>query len=97
MGANSHGFGLSRTLSCADATKRNSHKEAQKTHMGSDSEASAYFGSLSAAGERTLWLLCLVAIYLRTVTLRVPMLPLESKVRSEIVCSPGPRAAKSRV
>jgi hypothetical protein len=32
MGGNSHGFELSRTLSCANVTKKNSHKEAQKTH-----------------------------------------------------------------
>src|ERR1700741_2077299 len=32
MGANSHGFEFSRTLSCVRATKRNSHKEAQKGH-----------------------------------------------------------------
>jgi hypothetical protein len=32
MGGNSHGFELSRTLSCAQATKKNSHKEAQKAH-----------------------------------------------------------------
>ncbi len=30
MAAISHGFELSHTLSCAEATKRNSHKEAQK-------------------------------------------------------------------
>jgi hypothetical protein len=32
MGGNSHAFALSRTLSCANATKQNSHKDAQKTH-----------------------------------------------------------------
>jgi hypothetical protein len=29
MGGNSHGFEFSRTLSCAKATKKNSHKGAQ--------------------------------------------------------------------
>ena len=30
MAGNSHGFEFSRTLSCAKAMKKNSHKEAQK-------------------------------------------------------------------
>src|SRR4030095_12207711 len=32
IGRNSHGFELSRTLSCAKATKKNSHKEAKTAH-----------------------------------------------------------------
>ena len=104
MGAISHGFEFSRTLSCAKATNKNSHKEAQKAH-------NVYSGRGALCFLPILWarlliiILCFlcffVAIYfvpfVAIVTLSVPMLPLVSKVRSEMVCSPGPRAPKSTV
>src|ERR1700752_1955040 len=52
MAGNSHGFELSRTLSCAKATKRNSHKEAQKAHKAHN-RASRTLLCL-------LWFLCLL-------------------------------------
>jgi len=56
MGAISHGFEFSRTLSCAKATKRNSHKEAQKAH-------NVYSGRGALCFLPILWARLLIIIF----------------------------------